>query len=157
MTEKRSNAITQGFERTPHRALLKGTGVPQNQMDKPFIGIASSFTDLIPGHTGMRDLERFIEKGVHTGGGHSFIFGIPGVCDGIAMGHRGMHYSLPTRELIADTERLHQRTSERGVGLGEHGRGKPGRHLDRLFGHAPTLGPAVATAARSARKRSMAG
>ncbi len=102
MTQKRSSAITQGFERTPHRALLKGTGVPQREMNKPFIGIASSFTDLIPGHTGMRDLERFIEKGVHTGGGYSFIFGIPGVCDGIAMGHRGMHYSLPTRELIAD-------------------------------------------------------
>ncbi|MCK4536302.1 MAG: dihydroxy-acid dehydratase [Desulfuromonadales bacterium] len=102
MSHKRSDAITQGFERTPHRALLKGTGVPQDQMNKPFIGIASSFTDLIPGHTGMRDLERFIEKGVHSGGGYSFIFGIPGVCDGIAMGHRGMHYSLPTRELIAD-------------------------------------------------------
>ena len=102
MTQKRSSAITEGFERTPHRALLKGTGVPQQEMNKPFIGIASSFTDLIPGHTGMRDLERFIEKGVHTGGGYSFIFGIPGVCDGIAMGHRGMHYSLPTRELIAD-------------------------------------------------------
>ncbi|PLX80310.1 MAG: dihydroxy-acid dehydratase [Desulfuromonas sp.] len=99
---KRSSAITEGFERTPHRALLKGTGVPNEEMGKPFIGIASSFTDLIPGHTGMRDLERFIEKGVHTGGGYSFIFGIPGVCDGIAMGHRGMHYSLPTRELIAD-------------------------------------------------------
>lgn len=102
MAPKRSDVITQGFERTPHRALLKGTGVPGEQMDKPFIGIASSFTDLIPGHIGMRDLERFIEKGVHTGGGFSFIFGIPGVCDGIAMGHRGMHYSLPTRELIAD-------------------------------------------------------
>jgi len=102
MTAKRSDVITQGFERTPHRALLKGTGVPQEEMDKPFIGIASSFTDLIPGHIGMRDLERFIEKGVHTGGGYSFIFGIPGVCDGIAMGHKGMHYSLPTRELIAD-------------------------------------------------------
>ncbi|MBW2476312.1 MAG: dihydroxy-acid dehydratase [Deltaproteobacteria bacterium] len=102
MSQKRSSAITKGFDRTPHRALLKGTGVPQEQMDKPFIGIASSFTDLIPGHTGMRDLERFIEKGVHSGGGYSFIFGIPGVCDGIAMGHKGMHYSLPTRELIAD-------------------------------------------------------
>ncbi len=102
MSPKRSDVITQGFERTPHRALLKGTGVPGEQMDKPFIGIASSFTDLIPGHIGMRDLERFIEKGVHTGGGFSFIFGIPGVCDGIAMGHKGMHYSLPTRELIAD-------------------------------------------------------
>jgi len=102
MNGKRSDAITKGFERTPHRALLKGTGVPGEQMEKPFIGIATSFTDLIPGHTGMRDLERFIEKGVHTGGGYSFLFGIPGVCDGIAMGHKGMHYSLPTRELIAD-------------------------------------------------------
>ena len=102
MTAKRSDAITQGFERTPHRALLKGTGLPDSSMNRPFIGIATSFTDLIPGHTGMRELERFIEKGVHTGGGHAFFFGIPGVCDGIAMGHKGMHYSLPTRELIAD-------------------------------------------------------
>nr|WP_291315981.1 dihydroxy-acid dehydratase [Desulfuromonas sp.] len=102
MTAQRSDAITKGFERTPHRALLKGTGVPEAEMGKPFIGIATSFTDLIPGHTGMRDLERYIEKGVHTGGGYSFLFGIPGVCDGIAMGHKGMHYSLPTRELIAD-------------------------------------------------------
>ncbi len=98
----RSDAIKKGLERTPHRALLKGTGVPESQMGKPFIGVATSFTDLIPGHVGMRDLERFIEKGVHTGGGYSFFFGIPGVCDGIAMGHKGMHYSLPTRELIAD-------------------------------------------------------
>ncbi|MFA7535777.1 MAG: dihydroxy-acid dehydratase, partial [Desulfuromonadales bacterium] len=102
MSGKRSDDITKGFERTPQRALLLGTGVPRKEMSKPFIGIATSFTDLIPGHTGMRDLERFIEKGVHTGGGYSFFFGIPGVCDGIAMGHRGMHYSLPTRELIAD-------------------------------------------------------
>jgi dihydroxy-acid dehydratase len=98
----RSNTITEGLERTPHRALLKGTGLPQSEMGKPFIGIATSFTDLIPGHVGMRDLERFIEKGVHTGGGYAFFFGIPGVCDGISMGHKGMHYSLPTRELIAD-------------------------------------------------------
>ncbi len=102
MTSKRSDAITKGFERTPHRALLMGAGVPREEMEKPFIGIATSFTDLIPGHIGMRDLERFIEKGVHSGGGYSFFFGIPGVCDGIAMGHKGMHYSLPTRELIAD-------------------------------------------------------
>ncbi len=102
MAGKRSDTITVGFERTPHRALLKGTGVAEQAMKRPFIGIATSFTDLIPGHTGMRDLERFIEKGVHSGGGHAFFFGIPGVCDGIAMGHKGMHYSLPTRELIAD-------------------------------------------------------
>jgi len=102
MAGKRSDTITKGFERTPHRALLKGTGVAEQALKRPFIGIATSFTDLIPGHTGMRDLERAIEKGVHSGGGHAFFFGIPGVCDGIAMGHKGMHYSLPTRELIAD-------------------------------------------------------
>lgn len=98
----RSDMIKKGIERTPHRALLKATGIPQSQMDRPFIGVATSFTDLIPGHVGMRDLERFIEKGIHTGGGYAQFFGIPGVCDGIAMGHKGMHYSLPTRELIAD-------------------------------------------------------
>ncbi len=86
----------------PHRALLYATGIPRTEMGKPFIGVATSFTDIIPGHTGMRDLERFIEKGVHTGGGYPFFFGIPGICDGIAMGHRGMHYSLASRELIAD-------------------------------------------------------
>lgn len=102
MPNKRSATITEGLERTPHRALLLGTGLPRNSMGRSFIGIATSFTDLIPGHVGMRDLERSIEKGVHSGGGHAFFFGIPGVCDGIAMGHRGMHYSLPTRELIAD-------------------------------------------------------
>ncbi|NJD39708.1 MAG: dihydroxy-acid dehydratase [Geobacter sp.] len=98
----RSDMIKKGIERTPHRALLKATGIPQSQMERPFIGVATSFTDLIPGHVGMRDLERFIEKGIHTGGGYAQFFGIPGVCDGIAMGHKGMHYSLPTRELIAD-------------------------------------------------------
>ena len=98
----RSDMIKKGLERTPHRALLKATGVPQSQMERPFIGVATSFTDLIPGHVGMRDLERFIEKGIHSGGGYAQFFGIPGVCDGIAMGHKGMHYSLPTRELIAD-------------------------------------------------------
>jgi dihydroxy-acid dehydratase len=98
----KSNSIKKGLERVPHRALLYATGIPQTEMDKPFIGVATSFTDIIPGHTGMRDLERFIEKGIHTGGGYPFFFGIPGICDGIAMGHRGMHYSLASRELIAD-------------------------------------------------------
>ena len=99
----RSDRIKKGLDRVPHRALMYATGLPKGEMNKPFIGVASSFTDLIPGHVGMRDLERYIEKGVHTGGGYPFLFGIPGVCDGISMGHRGMHYSLPLRELIADT------------------------------------------------------
>ncbi len=98
----RSDTIKKGIERMPHRALLYATGIPRSEMQKPFIGVATSFTDLIPGHTGMRDLERFIEKGVHAGGGYPFFFGLPGICDGIAMGHTGMHYSLPSRELIAD-------------------------------------------------------
>jgi len=98
----RSKRIKEGLERVPHRALLYATGITKSEMKKPFIGVATSFTDLIPGHIGMRDLERFIEKGIHTGGGYPFFFGIPGICDGIAMGHAGMHYSLPSRELIAD-------------------------------------------------------
>lgn len=99
---KRSDRIKKGLERVPHRALLYATGIPKGEMKKPFIGVATSFSDLIPGHIGMRDLERFIEKGVHTGGGYPMLFGLPGICDGIAMGHKGMHYSLPSRELIAD-------------------------------------------------------
>ena len=98
----KSKIIKEGIERLPHRALLYATGIPKSEMAKPFIGVATSFTDLIPGHIGMRDLERFIEKGVHAGGGWPFFFGIPGICDGIAMGHSGMHYSLASRELIAD-------------------------------------------------------
>ncbi|NWF76590.1 MAG: dihydroxy-acid dehydratase [Nitrospirae bacterium] len=98
----RSKLIKEGLERVPHRALLYATGICKSEMKKPFIGVATSFTDIIPGHIGMRDLERFIEKGIHSAGGYPFFFGIPGICDGIAMGHMGMHYSLPSRELIAD-------------------------------------------------------
>jgi dihydroxy-acid dehydratase len=86
----------------PARALLYATGLTTEDMKKPFIGIASSFTDLIPGHTHMRRLEREIEKGIYAAGGVSFVFGVPGICDGIAMGHKGMNYSLASRELIAD-------------------------------------------------------
>lgn len=98
----RSDNIKKGIARTPHRSLLMASGVSKKNMDSPFIGIASSFSDLVPGHTGMRDLERQIEKGIHTAGGQAFIFGVPAVCDGISMGHSGMQYSLPSRDLIAD-------------------------------------------------------
>jgi len=99
----RSDRIKKGIERAPHRALLYATGVTKKSLSKPFIGIASSFSSIIPGHIQMRDLERFIERGVESGGGYPFIFGIPAICDGIAMGHIGMRYSLPSRELIADS------------------------------------------------------
>lgn len=98
----RSDTIKRGVERAPNRALLYGTGITTKQMGQPFIGIATSFTDLVPGHVGMRDLERAIEHGICAGGGVPFIFGVPAICDGIAMGHAGMSYSLPSRELIAD-------------------------------------------------------
>ncbi len=98
----RSDRIKKGLERAAHRSLLFATGITRDELAKPMIGVATSFTDLIPGHIGMRDLERFIEKGVHAGGGWPLFFGIPGICDGIAMGHVGMNYSLPSRELIAD-------------------------------------------------------
>ena len=98
----RSDNIKTGIARTPHRGLLMAAGVSRKNMKAPFIGIASSFSDLVPGHTGMRDIERQIEKGIHSAGGQAFIFGVPAICDGIAMGHSGMRYSLPSRDLIAD-------------------------------------------------------
>lgn len=98
----KSDKITKGLDRAAHRGLLYSLGLTKKQLKTPFIGVASSFSDLVPGHSGMRDLERFIEKGVHSAGGQSFIFGVPAICDGIAMGHEGMRFSLPSRDLIAD-------------------------------------------------------
>jgi len=98
----RSDRVKKGVERAPHRALLYATGISKNAWKKPFIGMVSSFTDLVPGHVNMRVLDRAIEQGVFSGGGVGFYFSVPGICDGIAMGHSGMKYSLPSRELIAD-------------------------------------------------------
>jgi dihydroxy-acid dehydratase len=104
-TEKlsRSDAMKKGLERMPNRALLYGTGLHPRHMTRPFVGIASSFSDIVPGHINMRHLERYIERGVENAGGTPLIFGVPAICDGIAMGHEGMKQSLPSRELIADT------------------------------------------------------
>src|SRR5512133_1935537 len=114
----RSDAVKKGLERTPHRSLMFATGMTRKSMDRPLIGVASSFSDLVPGHTAMRELERWIEKGVHSGGGYAAFFGVPAICDGIAMGHKGMHYSLPSRELIADcVESMAQANSYDGMVL----------------------------------------
>jgi len=99
----RSDKIKKGIERIPHRALLHATGLSRKDLNRPFIGVATSFTDLIPGHIGMRDLERFIERGICYGQGVPFFFGVPGICDGLAMGHLGMCYPLALREIVADT------------------------------------------------------
>jgi len=98
----RSDAIKRGPERAPHRALLHATGVSLSDLDRPFIGVANAATDLVPGHVTMNALFRSIERGVAAGGGRAFGFGVPAICDGIAMNHAGMRYSLPLRELVAD-------------------------------------------------------
>lgn len=98
----RSDKIKKGVERAGARSLLYATGVSKEDMAKPFIAVATSRTDIIPGHIHMARLERFIERGIAAAGGVPFFFGVPGICDGIAMGHTGMRYSLASRELIAD-------------------------------------------------------
>ena len=103
----RSDKAKRGPERAPNRALLYATGITKREMFKPFVGIISSYTQIIPGHIHLRGLEERIKEGVQAGGATPFSFNISGICDGIAMGHAGMHYSLPSRELIADlTESL---------------------------------------------------
>jgi len=101
----RSDIIKKGFERAPHRALLRATGSIESEADwdKPFIAIANSYTDCIPGHAHLNEVGALVKRLVRAAGGVPFIFNTIGVDDGIAMGHSGMLYSLPSRELIADT------------------------------------------------------
>lgn len=99
----RSDQIKKGFERAPHRALLKATGVVDEDLDKPFIAIVNSYIDIVPGHVHLQDFGRLIKQAVRAAGGVPFEFNTIGVDDGIAMGHAGMKFSLPSRELIADS------------------------------------------------------
>jgi dihydroxy-acid dehydratase len=100
----RSDLIKKGFERAPHRSLLRATGVIQSEEDwnKPFIAIANSYIDIIPGHVHLQAFGEVVRQAVRAAGGVPFMFNTIGVDDGIAMGHMGMKYSLPSRELIAD-------------------------------------------------------
>lgn len=99
----RSDTIKKGFERAPHRSLLKACGVKDEDFAKPFIGICNSFIEIIPGHVHLQELGGIVKKAVREAGGVPFEFNTIGVDDGIAMGHSGMKYSLPSRELIADS------------------------------------------------------
>jgi len=107
VTEKgeilKSDAIRKGIERAPHRSLLYAVGVTRAEMDKPFVGIVNSFSEIIPGHVHLRDIAEAVKAGVRSGGGIPFEVNTIAVCDGIAMNHPGMKYSLPSRELIADS------------------------------------------------------
>jgi len=99
----RSDAIRLGLERAPHRAILKCLGVTEADMDKPFIAVVNSFTEIVPGHMHLNQVAKFVKDGVRSAGGVPFEFNTIGVCDGLVMGHEGMHYSLPSREVIADS------------------------------------------------------
>ena len=99
----RSDRIKQGFERAPHRALLKATGVTDADMRKPFIAVCNSYIDIIPGHRHLQEFAALVKDEIREAGGVPFEFNTIGVDDGIAMGHAGMNYSLPSRELIADS------------------------------------------------------
>ena len=98
-----SNRIKEGAERAPHRSLLKACGLTDAQIARPMIGIANSFNEVVPGHTHLNQIARAVKDGVLAAGGTPLEFNVIGVCDGIAMGHEGMKYSLCTRELIADS------------------------------------------------------
>lgn len=101
--ELRSHNVTQGVERVPHRSLLRATGLTEEEMNRPLIGVVSAYSEVIPGHINLDKITAAVKAGVSMAGGTPIMVPNIGVCDGIAMGHIGMKYSLPSRELIADS------------------------------------------------------
>jgi len=99
----KSDTVKRGIERAPHRALLHALGWSRADIDKPLIGVVNSFSEIVPGHMHLRDIAEAVKAGVYSGGGIPFEVNTIAVCDGIAMNHPGMKYSLPSRELIADS------------------------------------------------------
>jgi dihydroxy-acid dehydratase len=99
----RSDTVKKGFQRAPHRSLLHACGLSDEDIKKPFIGIANSFCEIVPGHVHLNEVARIVKQSVRKAGGTAFEFNTIAVCDGIAMGHTGMKYSLASREIIADS------------------------------------------------------
>jgi dihydroxy-acid dehydratase len=99
----KSDIVKGGAARAPHRSLLRAVGLTDREIEQPFIGIVNSFSEVIPGHVHLRSVSEVVKGGVRSAGGTPFEVNTIGVCDGIAMGHLGMKYSLPSRELIADS------------------------------------------------------
>ena len=101
----RSDTIKRGFERAPHRSLLRATGAirDEDDLDKPFVAVCNSYVDIIPGHVHLQEFGAIVKDAIREAGGIPFEFNTIGVDDGIVMGHDGMRYSLPSRELIADS------------------------------------------------------
>jgi dihydroxy-acid dehydratase len=102
----RSDEVKTGYQRAPNRSLLRSLGVTEREMGLPFIGIANAYNTIVPGHIHLRQLTEKVREGIAAAGGVPFEFGVIGICDGIAMGHEGMRYSLPSRENIADSIEL---------------------------------------------------
>jgi len=98
-----SDAVKQGFQRAPHRSLLRAVGVKREDFGKPFIGVCNSFVEIIPGHCHLNKVGEWVKACIREAGGVPFEFNTIGICDGVAMGHDGMKYSLPSREIIADS------------------------------------------------------
>ena len=99
----KSDSVKRGVARAPHRSLLRAMGLTDHELDQPFIGVVNSFNELIPGHIHLNSIAEAVKGGVRSAGGTPFEVNTIGICDGIAMGHLGMKYSLPSRELIADS------------------------------------------------------
>ncbi len=99
----RSDTVKKGVDRVAHRALLRALGLTDDDFDKPFIGIANAYNTVVPGHMALDRITEYVKQGIIAAGGVPFEFGVIGVCDGIAMGHVGMSYALPSREVIADS------------------------------------------------------
>ncbi len=103
MNKIRSFKVTEGVEHAPHRSLFYAMGYTEEELDKPLVGIISAHSEIVPGHIGLDKIAAAAKSGVQIAGGTPILIPAIGVCDGIAMGHEGMHYSLPSRELIADS------------------------------------------------------
>ncbi len=99
----RSDAVKKGFEHAPHRSLFYATGLTSEELNRPLIGVVNSFNEIVPGHVHLNRISQAVKAGVRMAGGTPLEFNTIAVCDGIAMGHRGMNYSLPSRELVADS------------------------------------------------------
>ncbi|MDF2663053.1 MAG: dihydroxy-acid dehydratase, partial [Paenibacillus sp.] len=99
----RSDMIKKGFDRAPHRSLLRAAGVKEEDFNKPFIAVCNSYIDIVPGHVHLQEFGKIVKEAIREAGGVPFEFNTIGVDDGIAMGHIGMRYSLPSREIIADS------------------------------------------------------
>jgi len=103
VAELRSNMIKKGFDRAPHRSLLRAAGVKEEDFNKPFIAVVNSYIDIVPGHVHLQEFGKIVKEAIREAGGVPFEMNTIGVDDGIAMGHIGMRYSLPSREIIADS------------------------------------------------------